>query len=111
MKMIFMNMENSKTTEPYKFAFNISQRLDLKRSNKHRALQNLLLHKEKYKHNKLKIIAPTQNDEFELPDGSYYVSHIQDGIKYIIKKHETLTTIPLNHVYINRINNRLALKK
>ena len=54
-----MNMENSKTTEPYKFAFNISQRLDLKSSNKHRALQNLLLHKEKYKHNKLKIIAPT----------------------------------------------------
>ena len=34
-----------------------------------------LLHKEKYKHNKLKIIAPTQNDEFELPDGSYYVTY------------------------------------
>ena len=39
------------------------------------------------------------------------MSHIQDGIKYIIKKHEILTTIPLNHVYINRTNNRLALKK
>ena len=43
MKMIFMNLENSKTTEPYKFAFNISQRLDLKSSNKHSALQNLFI--------------------------------------------------------------------
>ena len=38
------------------------------------------------------------------------VSDTQDYIEYIIKKHETLTTIPLIHVYINRINNRLAFK-
>ena len=31
-------------------------------------------------------------------------------VKHIIKKHETLTTIPSIHVYINRINNRLVLK-
>ena len=37
------------------------------------------------KNNKLKIIAPTWNDEFELPDGSYFVSDIQDYIKYIKK--------------------------
>ena len=30
------------------------------------------------------------NDEFELPDGSYSVSDIQDYIEYIIKK-ETST--------------------
>ena len=35
-------------------------------------------------------MAPTWNDEFELPDGSYSVSDIQDYIEYIIKKHETL---------------------
>ena len=29
---------------------------------------------------------------------------------HIIKKHETLTTIPPIHVLINRINNRLVLK-
>ena len=34
-----------------------------------------------------------QNDEFELPDGSYSVSNIQDYTEYIIKKHETLATI------------------
>ena len=43
------------------------------------------------------MIARTWNYEFELPD-------IQDYIKYIIKKHEAVTTIPLIHVYISRIN-------
>ena len=49
------------------------------------------------------------NDEFELPDGSYSVSDIQDFIGYILKKHETLATIPPIHIYINRINNRLIV--
>ena len=44
------------------------------------------------------------------PDGFYSVLGIQDYIEYIIKNHETSTTIPHIHVYINRINNRLVLK-
>ena len=40
METIFMNMENSKTNEPYKTFLNLSQRLDLRISNKHNALQN-----------------------------------------------------------------------
>ena len=89
-----MNAENSKTNEPHKFVINLSQRLDLRSSDKHVALQNLYIYykwkniRKQYKNNKLKIIAPTSNDEFELPDGSYYVSDIQDYIKYIMKKHE-----------------------
>ena len=87
--------------KPHEFTRNLSQRLDLRSSNKHVALQNLsvYLHVEKYKktvyskNNKLKIIVPIWNDEFELPDGSYSVSDIQDYIEFIIKKHETLTTI------------------
>ena len=38
------------------------------------------------------------------------MSDIQDYIESIIKKHETLTTFPPIHVYINRINNRLVFK-
>ena len=38
------------------------------------------------------------------------MSDIQDYVEYIIKKHETLTTISPIHVYINRINNRLMFK-
>ena len=41
MKTIVMNTENSKTNEPHKFVFNLSQRLDLRSSDKHVALQNL----------------------------------------------------------------------
>ena len=41
METIFMNMENDKTNEPRKFIVNLSQRLDLRSSNKHVALQNL----------------------------------------------------------------------
>ena len=33
------------------------------------------------KNNELKIIASTWNDEFELPDGSYCFSEIQDYIE------------------------------
>ena len=46
---------------------------------------------------------------FELPDGSYSVSDIQDYIKYIIKKQD-LTTNPTIHIYINSINKRLVFK-
>ena len=54
--------------------------------------------RKQYKNNKLKIIARTWIDEFELPDGLYSLSDIQDYIDYIVKKHETLTTIPPIHV-------------
>ena len=76
MGTIFMNMESSKTNEPHKFVFNLSQRLDLRNSNKH-FLQNLSVYytckniRKQYRNNKMKIIAPTWNDEFELPDDSY----------------------------------------
>ena len=39
-----MNTESSKRNETHKFAFNLSQILDLKSSNKHAALQNLSIH-------------------------------------------------------------------
>ena len=44
METIFMNMENSKTNEPHKFVVNLSQRLDLRSSNKHLPLQNLSIY-------------------------------------------------------------------
>ena len=66
--------------------------------------------RQQYKKCNLKIIAPTWNDEFELPDSSYSVSDIQDHIEYILKNHETLPTNPLIHTYINRINKRLVFK-
>ena len=84
METTFMNAKNSKTIELHKFVLNLSPILDLRSSNKHVALQNLSIYytwkniRKQYKNNKLKIIAPTWNDEFELSDGSYSVSDIQD---------------------------------
>ena len=59
---------------------------------KYNALSNLSIHyawkniKKSYKNNKFKISAPTWNEEFELPDGSYSISDIQDYFEYILKK-------------------------
>ena len=59
METMLMSTENSKTNEPHKFVLDLSQKLDLRSSNKHSKLL-YLLHMEKYKEpvksNKLKII-------------------------------------------------------
>ena len=44
METIFMITENSTTNEPRKFVPNLPQRLDIKSSNKHAALQNLSIY-------------------------------------------------------------------
>ena len=86
-----MNTENTKTNESHKFVLNLSQRLDLRSSNKHIALQNFSIYytwkiiRKQYKNLKLKIIPPTWDDEFELPGRYYSVSAFQDYIEYIIK--------------------------
>ena len=47
--------------------------------------------KNSYKSVELKTSALTWIEHFELTDGSYSVSYIQDYFKYIIKKHEIVT--------------------
>ena len=44
--------------------------------------------------NKFKISAPTWNDKFQLPDGSYSVLDIQDYFECILKKHGENTNNP-----------------
>ena len=43
--------------------------------------------KKSLKSNKFEISAPTQTKEFQLPDGLYSVSDIQDYFEYIFKEH------------------------
>ena len=90
MNTIFMNSENSKTSDPHRILINLADKINLKRSDKCVALLNLNK-KKSNKNNKFKISAPTWNEEFELPDGSYSVSDIQDYFKCILKIHETVT--------------------
>ena len=75
--------------------FDLLQRFNLKRLNKHVAVQNLSIYYTRKnmtlqgKSNNHKILASTSNDEFELPHGSFSVSDIHKYIEYIVKKHET----------------------
>ena len=100
MDTISMNSENTKTSDPHRLLLNLTDRINLKRSDKYVALSNLSIYytqkniKNSYKNNKFKIYAPTRNEEFELPEGSYSVSDIQDHFKYILENHETVTDNP-----------------
>ena len=54
--------------------------------------------------------APTWNDEFELPDGSYPISHIQDYFEYLIKKHgEKIDNLSIS-MYLKKTENRITFK-
>ena len=53
--------------------------------------------RKQYNNNKLKIIPPTYNDMFELLDGLYSMSDIQDYIEYTIKN---MKHYPLILLYI-----------
>ena len=92
METFFMNTKNSKTSEPHRFRYNLIDKLDLKNPNIKKALANLNFYhtwknvKSIYNNNKFKTSAPTWNETFDLPDGSYNISEIQDYIEYIIKK-------------------------
>ena len=111
-----MNTENSKTSEPHKFKLDLTDKLDLKDPNKTVSLANLSIYytqkniKSEYSNNKFKISASNRNDTFDLPDGSYSISDIQDYFEFIIKKHETLTENPPIQIYPNKIKNRIVFK-
>ena len=116
METIFMNTENSKTSEPHRFKLDLTDKLNLKNPNKNMALANLSIYytwkniKSKYNNNKFKISAPTWNGTFDLPDGSYSISDIQDYFEFIIKKQENLTENPPIQIHPNKIKNRIVFK-
>ena len=116
MDTIFINSENSKTSDPHRLLLNLSDKISLKRSDRCVALSNLSIYytwknvKKSYKNNGFKISTPTWNEEFELPNGSYSVSVIQGYFGYILKKHETVTDNPSIMMYVNKIENRITFK-
>ena len=112
-----MNIENSEKNESNKFIYQFTDKLNLKiPNNKNIGQVNLSIYytwkniKSAYSNNKYKISAPTWNDTFDLPNGSYSISDIQDYFEFIIKKkHETLTeNLPIQN-YPN-IKNRIVFK-
>ena len=84
-----MNSDNSKSSKPHILKLKLTNKLDLRLGEMVIALSNLSIYynwkniKSSYNNNKFKISTSTWNDEFELPDGSYSVSDIQDYFEYI----------------------------
>ena len=74
MDTIFMNSNNSQTSKPHVSILKFTDKLDLRRGENR---------KSSYNNNKFKVSAPTWNYKFELPDGSYSISDIQDHFEYI----------------------------
>ena len=92
MDTLFMNSENKEYPEPHVLILKLTDKLDLRRGEKNVALSKLSIYytwkniKSLYNNNKFKISAPTWNDKFELPDGSYSVLDIQDYFEYILNQ-------------------------
>ena len=94
----------------------LTDKSDLRRGQKTVALSNLSIYytrkniKNSYNNNKFKISAPTWNEEFELPDGSYSISNIQDYFEYILKNYSESVENSSIRIYVNRIENRIMFK-
>ena len=98
------------------FKLDLTDKLNLKNPKKNMALANLSIYyawkniKSKYNNNKFKVSAPTWNETFDLPDGFYSISDIQDYFEFILKKHETLAEDSPTEIYPNKIKSRFVFK-
>ena len=120
MDTIFINLENSKTSELHKLKLKLTGKIDLRLDKKVIALSDLGIYytwnniKSSHNNNKFKVSAPTWNQEFTLPDASYSISDIQDYFEYILKKHGEKNDNDKDKssvkIYINKVENRIAFK-
>ena len=105
MDTIFTNSENSKTPKPHISMLKLTNKLDLRIGRKVIALSNLSVYYT------WKNVKSSYNDnEFELPDGSFSVSDIRDYFGYILKKHGDDIDKPSVQIYVNKIENRVSFK-
>ena len=107
---IIHNSENGQTFKLHGILFSILEKINLTNMLFYQILTSTIIEKvlkKSYKNNKFKISASTWNNKFELPDGWYSVSNIQDYFEYSIKKHETVTDNPLIRTYVNKKENKV----
>ena len=111
-----MNSKNSRTYEYHVLLLKLVDKLDLRGDQKSVALSNVSIYytwrniKSSYKNNKFKISAPTWSNEFELPDGSYSISDIQDYFQYILKKHSKSVDDQPVEIFVSKNENRITFK-
>ena len=100
MDTIFTIPVNSKTSDPHRLLLNLSDMIDEYDYDEYLLHQILAftIHgkiskykKKSYKNNKVQY--QLQHKEFQLPDGSYSLSNIQDYSEDVIKNHKQLQII------------------
>ena len=117
METIFINSENSKTSEQHRFKLDLTDKPNLKDPKKNMTLVNLSIYytwkniKSEDNNNKFKISPPTWNDTFGLPSGSYSISDIQDYFEFIIKNTELKLKIHLFKFMWTRLKTELFHNK
>ena len=115
MDTIFINSENSKTSDAHKQLLRVKDIINLKGSDKHVALTNYSIcytckkQKYLYKSKKFKSSGKTWGQDFELPHGSCSVSDIQNYFEYI-KRNELRADNPPIQIYVNIIENKITFK-
>ena len=108
MDTIFMNSENSRTSEYDVLVLKLADQLDLRRGQKSVALSNLSIYytwknlKSSYNNKKFKMSAQTWSYEFKMPDGSYLISRISSLL------HDENFDDPSIKIYVNKIENRVT---
>ena len=111
-----MDSKNSKISDLEILLLILADKINLTRSNKYAALSKLGIcytwknMKKSYKNNEFKIWAPTWNEEFELPDGSYSISDMLYQINKITKNENgqnvpNLEIAEVVLVHFNTVNN------
>ena len=116
MDTTFVNSKNSGTSDPRRLLLNLTDKINLNRSDKYVALSNLSIYyiwkniKMSCKNNEFKISATTWNEQFKLPDELYSASDIQEYFQYILKKTGEKIDKPSIKIYVNKIEKGVAFK-
>ena len=110
-----MNSENSKISDPHILLLNLSDKINLKGSDKYVALSNLSIYytwkiiKKSYKNNKFKISL-----QYGMKNLNYRMDKIliiQDYFEYILKNHDTVTDNSSIRICVNKTENRITFKR
>ena len=108
-----MDSENSKTSDPHRLLVNLSDKINLKRSDKYVALSNLSIY---YTWQITKKVIQRQqiscdvNEEFELPDGSNFCIRYLRLFWIYLKKDVTVPDNPSIRIHVNKIDTRITFK-
>ena len=110
MDTLFMNSKNSKTSDCHRLSINLTDKTNLKRSDRYVTLSNL---STQYLRRNIKSHIRTINSKYQLqhgmrsyemmnglPDRSYSISDIQDCFVYIVKKYGEKAVNPSIRIYI-----------